>query len=128
MKHFFVLFSLMLLFASCTEKEDDNCESREKAWVKVVSAPTTGVVNQNVKFDLTFNVGNGCGSFDKIEEAGTSMDKKLTVYAKYVGCNCTQDAPTISTSYNFKPSVAGNYSLTFQTGDNKFDIFNVKVN
>ena len=48
----------MLLFASCTEKEDDNCESREKAWVKVVSAPTTGVVNQNVKFDLILRLTN----------------------------------------------------------------------
>lgn len=129
MTRFFSVLSFSFLVLACSEKDDANCESYAKTQVNVISAPTVGVVNENLKFDLSFNAGNGCGSFDKIEEITTgTLAKKVNVFAKYSGCMCSHDAPTIHVDYIFRPTSAGNYSFTFDVENGKTETYTVKVN
>ncbi|SFB95003.1 hypothetical protein SAMN05421780_10272 [Flexibacter flexilis DSM 6793] len=98
----------------CKDKDSD-CTSYRNEAVNEVDGPSTGLVNQELNYTVSFSCYNGCGDFGKFEEAvGANNTRTISVVAKYQGCMCTQDVPSRRATYKFKAIQAGTYYLKFQ--------------
>ena len=83
----FVLF-MAAGFIACDKDEDVSLLITKKSLVTEVTGATTGDVDQEISLDVTFNVDNLCGSFNKLYEETTDKTTVIEVEAKYIGSNC----------------------------------------
>ncbi len=125
---FFTMLTILVL-GSCDKKMEDNtCTSVVKAPVSKIEGPTSALLNQEITLTVSFGCFNGCGQFGSFEETTLGNSTTILVNAKYVGCICTQDAPTRKTSYTFKRSQQGVYELKFFQSDNTYITHSIAVN
>ena len=121
MKVALLFISSLLLFAfTCNKKTGDSCISYLTAPVIEAVGPTTGSVNQDIAFSVTYGVGNGCGTFFKFEESVAGNNAVIKVIAKFEGCICTAIYSEFTNAYIFKKTVPGTYQLQFDKGDGNF--------
>lgn len=121
MKVALLFISSLLLFAfTCNKKTGDSCISYLTAPVIEAVGPTTGGVNQDIAFSVTYGIGNGCGTFFKFEELATASNTVVKVIAKYEGCICTAIYVDSKKDYIFKKTLPGTYNLQFDKGDGSF--------
>ena len=121
--------TLALMF-SCQEmnlENTDNCFSTEFVKPQNISGPDSVAVNEEIKFDLSIGVKNGCGSFGQFLTITDSTSVNIETVAAYRGCVCTQAAMEIDTAYTFTPTSAGVYQFNFKTGDAVFETKEVTV-
>lgn len=125
----FFLF-LLLSLISCDNDDDNNNECIENhiAYVTTVNSPNSGTVNETINIEVKFGVGNGCGGFGKFIETENGNTRIIEVEAKYVGCICTQNAPTITTNYEFIANNTGNYELNFKSSPTEYITVNLIIN
>ena len=117
---FFFLFFSILPLLSCSD-DDNNCiDDIEIANVVEVDAPATANVNETVTVNVTFNVRNGCGEFERFIESGSPTSRMIEVEARYEGCACTQQITPRTATYEFTPENTGAYLLQFRSGTNEF--------
>jgi len=131
MTRILLISTLFLLLLSCNNDDDagnDTCISYQKALITEVNAPATGTVNQPVNFEVTFQVNNGCGDFDKFIETANENVKIIEVNSKYEGCFCTEALAMITENYSFTPTRTGVYTLNFKSSETEFLIVEVEIN
>ncbi len=97
-----------------------NCTSYIPAAVTAVSFPGTVQVNTEVTFSISFICMNGCGQFGSLDVTSDGTITNVNVIAKYEGCTCTQDTPTRTAEYKFKPLQAGTYFFKFWEGGTSY--------
>ncbi|MBC8046830.1 MAG: hypothetical protein H7Y00_08545 [Fimbriimonadaceae bacterium] len=114
-----ILFSVIIIFA-CNKEDKDNCISYDQASIFSADAPSTGLANQNIPIDISFQCRNGCGHFGSIEE--TILGDLITIkaIAKYEGCACFLGSVNIQTTHSLNISTAGVYYLRFLQSDNNY--------
>jgi hypothetical protein len=106
--------------SGCKKEDDDTCLSFRNDEVLDAQGATTGGINQDIPFTVTYALSNGCGSFAGFEQQ--TSGNTISVYAKtkYEGCICTQDYRTFQSVYNFRATQAGTYTLQFLKPDSTF--------
>jgi hypothetical protein len=93
------------------------CNSLVHTVIDSAALPTTALVNQNVAMQIAFTVTDGCGQFGYISETNSGNTKTLKVYARYVGCICTQALLPVYTNYNFTPTTTGEQIIKIEQPD-----------
>ena len=117
MKTKILFFFLLTALISCSDDDSEECTDYRPENIKEVNAPSSGEVNEKVEIEVKFSVYNGCGEFEKFIESGNNQSRLIEVQAKYEGCSCTQDIPTITAVYEFTPSTPGEYEFKFKSGE-----------
>ena len=116
-KYFYSLFQFILLafvFSGCDKAPDDEtCLSFHTSPVTNVAGPVTAMANEEITLTVSFSCFNGCGHFNKFEEATAGNTSTITVQARYQGCVCTMDVPIRQVAFKFKKSQPGTYTLRF---------------
>ncbi|MEJ8757381.1 hypothetical protein WG947_10260 [Pontibacter sp. H259] len=119
------IFALLLFSAfSCSKEEEStapvNPLEEIPAYVSRVNAPATATVGVFTPIEVYFVVNDGCGYFGSFETEGTGTEQTIKVYAKYRPNICTQALVTLKQTYEFKPVVAGTYTLRFYQEPEKY--------
>ena len=83
-----------------------------------VEGPTETLVNQEITLKVSFDIINGCGSFNNFKEVSQSNSTDIIVVAKYQGCVCTQVYLNQTANYKFIKNIAGTYHLIFLQANN----------
>ncbi|BAO55035.1 hypothetical protein NMS_1026 [Nonlabens marinus S1-08] len=118
-------FIALVVVNSCGEKEESN--SYEVAYVTAVDAPTSVKVNEPVNINVSFEVRNGCGMFEKFEETKDGQLITLEVKASYKDGMCTQAIKTITADYTFTPREKGDYQIRFKSSPTAFKTVDLPV-
>ncbi|WP_406843232.1 hypothetical protein [Flavobacterium soyae] len=131
LKSVLVVLFLSIVFISCNNDDDekpvDNPVSKA-ALVTEIKGPSTGKVNVELSYDVTFVVDNACGEFDKISDVTINSVKGLQVVAKYPSGVCTQQVPDPKkTVYKFKSTVKGTFEIKFKKSETEFLIQKVII-
>ncbi len=111
------LFSSVVLTNCDKKKNTSDCLSYQVAPITNINGPSTGTVNQDINFILSFGIFNGCGQFGNIEHNSNADTTTIKVNAKYQGCVCTQIAGTLQTTYTFRSTQPGTYYFKFLQAD-----------
>ncbi len=121
---------ISLVFISCKESEtEDMCTNTEIGGFISVSGQTTGQINQTINLEVKFQVGNGCGQFNRfIETDFVNNEKTIEVESIYKGCVCTEDAPVRTVNYEFTPTESGVYKLNFKKNIGGFITHQITIN
>jgi hypothetical protein len=129
MKNFSLKLVLVVLFlsigiVSCSN-DDDKPNTPEpttkNSLVTEVKGPSTGKVNEELSYDVTFIVDNACGEFNKITDVTIGTVKGLQVQAKYPSEVCTQQVPDPKkTVYKFKSTTKGTFEIKFKKSETEF--------
>lgn len=122
LKSVLVVLFLSLTIVSCSSNDDKVVvpEKSKVALVTDVKGPETGKINEELSYDVTFMVYNGCGEFDKISEVTIGSVKGLQVEAKYPGEVCTQATELKKTVYKFKSATKGTFEIKFKKSETEF--------
>jgi hypothetical protein len=127
MKYFFIA-SCVLFFSCKKATTNDTCSSTINSGILTVSGPSFSVaVNQDINFEVSYGVANGCGVSSDMEIIKDGNIVKINMLTKYEGCICTQIYSEGRKNYTFKSAVVGNFKLKFSKGDNTFIEKNVIV-
>lgn len=120
---------LSIGMVSCSDDDTTSGGPELKtAYVTEVTGPETGAVNAELSYTVTYTVDNNCGNFYSMQESTSGTTKTLEVKARYDGSNCNATPVNKSTTYKFKPTAAGAYSLKFKKSATEFVTKNVTVN
>lgn len=112
-----LLVLLSTSFLSSCDVSDDNansCYAVGGVGTTAVTGPETADVDEEISFTVAFSVPSTCGSFLQFYQEESGNEIKITVAAKYEGCNCDNIATNRSTIYKFKATTAGVYKLIFK--------------
>jgi hypothetical protein len=127
MKYFFIA-SCVLFFSCKKATTNDTCSSTINSGIlAVISSTLTVSVNQDINFEVTYGVANGCGISSDMESIKDGNNVTINMLTKYEGCVCTQIYSEGRKIYTFKSAVVGNFKLKFSKGDNTFIEKNVVV-
>ncbi len=127
LKYNFLVAVLVFAFLSCSEDTAGDCLRIESEQVIAVDAPETGKVNEQVQMQVSFNVRNGCGNFEKFAESGSDLSRTVEAIARYEGCVCAQYIKNITVNYTFTPQAPGDYEFKFVSGENETIMVNLSI-
>jgi len=130
MKKYIIFFSLLtsVVLASCKKEKKDECIETITSDILSADGPSTGLINQDINFTLTYPIVNGCGKFEELKESNEGNTRVVTVKSKYTGCICTEVYGTYTTTYTFKTSTPGTYYLNFVQGDDSALVDTLLIN
>ncbi|MDR6762277.1 hypothetical protein J2Y38_002488 [Flavobacterium sp. 2755] len=124
LKSVLVVLFLSIAFVSCNNDDDEepvNNSFSKTAFVTEIKGPATGKVNDELSYEISFVVDNGCGEFDKISEVKIGDVNGLQVIAKYPTGVCTQQVPDPKkTAYKFKATAKGTFDIKFKKSATEF--------
>ncbi|KAF2518021.1 hypothetical protein [Flavobacterium foetidum] len=123
LKSVLVVLFLSIAFVSCSNDDDEKTPvvTTKAAFVTEIKGPTTGKVNDELSYDVTYVVDNACAEFDKISEVTIGDVKGLQVIAKYPSEVCTQQVPDPKkTVYKFKATAKGTFEIKFKKSETEF--------
>jgi hypothetical protein len=108
------------LSAGCVKKCSEPCEHYAKTDVFEVEGPDTATIKQDIDFQVSFIVYNGCGQFGQFQESTSGNTTTVEVIALYAGCFCTHDIPRRQTTFTFNKEQPGTYYLQFRASATTF--------
>ncbi|HEU4790243.1 MAG TPA: hypothetical protein VFS71_11195 [Flavobacterium sp.] len=123
LKSILAIVLLTTVFVSCNNDDDEqvNTSKTKVALVTKIEGPTTGKVNVELSYVITYIVDNACAEFVNITE--TTIDKEIgyQVEVKYPAEVCTQQVPDPKkTLLKFTPTVKGTFELKFKKSETEF--------
>ena len=113
------------VFISCSS--DDTPHTPEfiykTSYVTEVNGPTTGKVNQELSYEVSFYVDNSCGEFNKMTDIELNKLPGYQVEAKYA-TSCTPTTPQTPqikrTIYKVKSAQKGTFYLRFTKSETEY--------
>lgn len=123
---------LVTSLISCSSDNDSNPTTEQSifksAFATEVTGPSTGKVNEELSYLVTFTVENGCGEFNKMTDVNIDKESGYQVEAKYPA-TCSTDTPQIRrTTYKVKSAVKGTFYLRFAKSETEFITTAVVIN
>ncbi|KOP38014.1 MULTISPECIES: hypothetical protein [unclassified Flavobacterium] len=126
----FVLF-IMTVLTSCSSDNDTpqgDGYIYKSAYATTVLGPTTGKVGQELIYNISFQVENGCGEFNKMTDVEFNKESGYQVEAKYPATTCSLPDPEIKkTNYKIKTNLAGTYYLRIAKSETEFIVTKVVI-
>lgn len=122
LKSVLVVLFLSIAFVSCSNDDDKVVVNpiTKTALVTEIKGPATGKVNDELSYDVTFVVDNGCGEFSKFTEVTIGGVKGLQVEAKYLSEVCTQATELKKAVYKYKATAKGTIEIKFKKSETEF--------
>ncbi len=119
-RHLLFVFITVITFTSCRLDNNNECFSISPAGISTIDGPSTATVNQPVSINMTFMVGNGCGSYYSTENFSEGDTTEVLVKVKFQGCMCTQQVMTLQQTYTFTPTVPGPHYFKYFVSDGNY--------
>jgi len=119
-KYFILVFAILFTAQSC--KKDDEVQAKQESKIVQgailgVNGPTSGLVNQELTFDLVWqNPGQGI-RFDHLKDSSSQNTKFIKLYTLTNVPDTLAKADNII-PYTFRADSAGTYFLKFYRADN----------
>lgn len=123
LKSVWAVVLLATAFVSCNNDDDEqvNNVNTRAASVTEINGPTTGKVDVELSYEITFVADNACAEFDNISATTIGKEKGLQVEVKYPSEICTMQVPTPKkTIYKIKPTAKGTFELKFKKSETEF--------
>ena len=123
LKSVLVVLFLATAFISCNNDDDNETTQPivKIAFATEVKGPEKGKVNEDVNIEVSYNLENPCGKFDKFVETTIGTDKGLQVQTKYESEVCILMIPELQTTvYKFKSTAKGTFNLKFRKSETEF--------
>lgn len=111
---FLALFAGILAACSLNNDQDQYCYSQHQMATKGVSGPDSTKVNIPIVLNVSFVVGNNCGTFNQFVSTA-DYPKSVVAVVDYTGCKCDTESTTQTKPYTFNATAAGTYVLKFLT-------------
>lgn len=122
---YFLLFCLLLVaLASCKKDDDEIAKNNEpliaQGNIAGVTGPTSGIVNEPLTFDLTWQSSNIYTQFDHLQDTAINNNQLIKLYTVTNISDTTAVASVepVNISYTFTASEPGTYYLKFYKPDN----------
>ncbi len=122
---FLFLFPLVLMALSACKS--DNCEEEIKVSVIKAEGPSTVKINKQITYKVTFGVDNLCGDFGYFQKTESGNTYSFAVYARYLGCTCTQTYNIVETDLRFVTPDTGTYYFRFEQDSGKYVVDTLRV-
>jgi len=127
----FVLFIITVL-TSCSNDNDSPQTGDgyiyKSSYATSVVGPVTGKVGQELIYNVSFQVENGCGEFNKMTDVEFNKEVGYQVEAKYPVTACSLPDPEIKkTNYKVKTTLAGTYYLRIAKSETEFIVTKVVI-
>jgi hypothetical protein len=91
MMNYFFIASCVLFFSCKKATTNDTCSSIINSDILTVSGPSFPVaVNQEISFEVTHGVANGCGTTSNMESIKDGNITTVNMLTKFEGCICTK--------------------------------------
>lgn len=123
LKSVLVVLFLATTFISCNN-DDDNATTKpilKVAFATEVKGPEKGKVNEDVNIEVSYNIENPCGKFDKFTETTIGTEKGFQIQTKYESDVCILMVPELQTTvYKFKSANKGTFNLKFKKSETEF--------
>ena len=114
---------------SCNEDEPKGEFTESISPIVATELPDNGDVNEKIIFTISHGVYNGCGHYSRHETVIIGKEVYVTFFAKYpVDAACTYNAPVLSTSYEFTPTLTGEYTFHFSQAGGDYLLDNLLAN
>ena len=123
LKSILVVLFLATAFVSCNNNDDvSTFEPIVKvAFATEVKGPEKGKVNEDVNIEVSFNIDNPCGKFDKFVETTIGTEKGFQIQTIYESQACIQMIPEVQkTIYKFKSTEKGTFNVKFKKSETEF--------
>lgn len=123
LKSVLVVLLGLILFTSCDNDDDKSpvTETAKTSFATEVKGPTTGKVNVELSYNVTFVPETACGEFSKFTETTIGEVKGLQIEVKYPSDVCTLQVPAPKTVvYKFKSATKGTYEIKFKKSETEF--------
>lgn len=125
MKNFALKTIAAILFVStsllsCSDDNESETIITRNEFVTEVTGPETGNLNQEVTFNVTFNVQNSCGNFYKFAETISGNSKTVQVQSIYNNSECGNTPVSKTQPYKFTINTAGTYTFKFKSSQSTF--------
>ncbi|HEU4496806.1 MAG TPA: hypothetical protein VFR70_07115 [Flavobacterium sp.] len=119
----FYLAAVLVITAALTscssEKEEGDTVIIKNEFVTAVSGPATGNTNQEIIFQVTYNVDSSCATFSQYIQTTSSNLKTIEVQVKYLG-DCSPSPATATQPYKFVVIQPGTYTFKFKSGPSAY--------
>lgn len=120
---FAALVFIVALLTSCSSDNDNtptDTNIYKSAFATDVTGPTTGLVNQELTFNVSYEVENGCAEFHRMTDVNIDKLDGYQVEVKYPA-TCSTNAPEIKrTPYKVKSNIKGTFYLRFAKSETEF--------
>ena len=127
----YILIASCVFLFSCKKADpnnNDTCSSIINSGILAVTSSTlTAAVNQDINFEVSYSIANGCAISSNMESIRDANTVTVNMLTKFEGCVCTQIYSEGKKTYVFKSAVAGNFKLKFSKKDNTFIEKNVVI-
>jgi maltose-binding protein MalE len=119
-----VLF-LVTVLTSCssdsnTPEDTSNNETFKSTFAVSVSGPATGKVNEELSYEISFTVENGCGEFNKLVDTEIHKESGYQVEVKYPATCIRPEPGVIRTTYKTSWPAAGTYYVRIAKSEDEF--------
>lgn len=119
LKTFALVLFVSTLFACSSDDESETIITKNEL-VTAVTGSDTAAINEDVTFQVSFDVENSCGNFHQYLETISGNTKTIQVQTKYRGTNCGATASTKTEPYTFRLNTAGTYVFKFKSSATAF--------
>ncbi|MDR7212127.1 hypothetical protein [Flavobacterium piscis] len=123
LKSVLVVLFLATAFISC-DNDDDKATTKpviKVAFATEVKGPEKGKVNEDVNIEVSYNLENPCGKFDKFTETTIGTEKGFQILTKYESEVCILMVPELQTAiYKFKSAEKGTFNIKFKKSETEF--------
>lgn len=99
--------------------DENECTASVLAPVSRLSSVKTGKVGEPLEVFFTVPIQNGCGQFQKLDEARTGFNLYLSPQVRYEGCVCAEVVTDYNGIYRFTATQPGTYVVHFLTTNNR---------
>ena len=124
MKKIFCLFAMLsVALVSCDDEPEvaENCVNYKRSKIsEVVLEDTTVNVNEDLPIELTYELVNSCGNFYDFEVNRDVNNYVIKVKSKYEGCTCNEMISSKNTTYYFRSTQTGVYTLHFSVSNDQY--------
>ncbi|GAA6765234.1 hypothetical protein [Flavobacterium johnsoniae] len=119
-----VVLMLVTFLSSCSSDNNTPDTSDvifKSSFATDVNGPTTGKVNQELTYVISFEVENSCGEFQRFTDVEFKKEPGFQIEAKYPKAGCESSTPTIKrTTYKITPTLKGTYYLRIAKSDSEY--------
>lgn len=124
MKNFALKTFALILFVStlfaCSSDEGGELILVKPQSITAVEGPTEGIPSQEITLNVSYEVDNACGNFERFTEVVNGNSKTINIEARYTGADCGTSVTTKVQPYKVKIIQAGTYIFKFRKSETQF--------
>lgn len=118
-KTFALVLFVSTLFA-CSSDDGGESIIVKRQSITAVEGPTEGNPSQEITLNVSYQVDNACGQFERFTEVVNGNTKTINIEARYTGGDCGNTVSTKMQPYKITIIQTGTYIFKFKKSETEF--------